>query len=73
MTLKRIPNGTQKVAKLFSMLTTPALLLQYANPARGFRRKLAVLAVAITWDLVGLSRLLPSSRRLRNAVVQQAS
>jgi hypothetical protein len=49
MALNLMPHGTQKVEKLFIKLITAALLLKYAYPALGFRRKLAVLAVAMTW------------------------
>jgi hypothetical protein len=51
MALNRIPHGTHKVEKLLIMLNTAALLLQYANPARGFLKKAAVLADAMTWLL----------------------
>lgn len=47
--LKRMPHGTQNVEKDLIRLMTAALLLRYAYPALGSRRKLAVLAVAMTW------------------------
>ena len=67
--LKRIPHGTQKELKLFIMLTRAALLLVYAKPARGCRRKLAVLAVAMTWLLQGYVVLLPASNNSMKAMM----
>ena len=67
--LNRIPQGTQKELKLLIKLTSAALLLVYAKPARGCRRKLAVLAVATTWLLQGYVVLLPASNNSMNAMI----